>query len=48
MNELEVVVGEFMSWDGVLNEFRSEEKDVVNWGVKKRGNRVFEGIGGFR
>ena len=47
MNEFQLVLRDFMSCDGVLNQFTTEEKHVVNSPVKKTGNSLFQAIGRF-
>lgn len=47
MNEFQLVLWDFMSCDGVLNQFTTEEKHVVNSSVKKTGNSLFQAIGRF-
>lgn len=47
MNEFQLVLRDFMSCDGVLNQFTTEEKHVVNSPVKETGNSLFQTIGRF-
>lgn len=47
MNEFQLVLWDFMSCDGVLNQFTAEEKHVINSSVKETGNCLFQTIGRF-